>query len=441
MKTSTFYTCSLCSYQSLKWAGRCPECEAWNSFIAEEVQRETKLQKKIAAHARSAHEYEKVLENISCQTRSGIGIEELDRVIGGGIVAGSILLLTGEPGIGKSTLTLQIADALSEQGKKILYISGEESEEQISMRGKRLNLPLKNLKLLSETNLETILATAAQEKTDFLIVDSIQVIHSAALPGTAGSISQVRFCTEQIMEFAKPKKLPALIIGHVTKDGTLAGPRVLEHLVDGVFIIEGDRFQEFRMLRCMKNRFGSTNEVGVFEMQERGLTEVKNPSARFLESRRENTPGVALVCALEGVRPFIVEVQALTSPTRFGYPRRMASGFDVNRLNLLIAVLERHLGLNFGAQDVYVNVVGGLRLQDPACDLGICLAIISSFKKTALVPDTVFVGEVGLSGEIRKVIQAEKRLKEIGKMNFRIAPEKFDGRNILRDVVNKKMKF
>lgn len=423
MKITTLYTCSGCSYQSAKWLGRCPECEAWNSFAEEEVRKETGLKKQIRAHARTPQEFETISKNLKNVTRQKLGIEELDRVIGGGIVAGSLLLLTGEPGIGKSTLTLQIVDRLCQAGKNVLYVSGEESEEQISMRGARLGLALPKLKILSETNLETVLATVSEEKVDFLVVDSIQVMSSQNIPGGAGSVSQVRLCTEAIMEFAKPRRLPVLLIGHVTKDGTLAGPRVLEHLVDGVFMLEGDRFQDFRMLRALKNRFGSTNEVGIFEMAEKGLIEVKNPSAKFLESRQANTPGTALVCTLEGTRPFIVEVQALTSQTNFGYPRRTASGFDVNRLNLLIAVLERHLNINLSNQDVYVNVVGGLRLQDPACDLGICLAIASSLKKKALPPDAIFVGEVGLSGEIRQSIKKDLREREAKKLGLTIVPE------------------
>lgn len=423
MKIATLYTCTQCSYQSAKWLGRCPQCEAWNSFAEEEMKVELSRQKKMKAHARTPQDFTKILSGLSKETRHIVGIDELDRVLGGGIVPGALLLLTGEPGIGKSTLTLHVAERLCESGKNVLYVSGEESEEQISLRGKRLGLSLKNLKLLSESNLETILATATEEKPDFLIVDSIQVISSQAIPGGPGSVSQVRLCTEAISEFAKPKRLPVLLIGHVTKDGTLAGPRVLEHLVDGVFMFEGDRFHDFRMLRGLKNRFGPTNEVGVFEMTAQGLIEVKNPSAKFLEQRAENKPGVALVCAMEGTRPFIVEVQALVSETRFGYPRRTASGFDVNRLNLLIAVLEKHCGVNLGTSDVYVNVVGGLKLSDPACDLGMCMAILSSLRKIPLSAKAVFMGEVGLNGEIRKIFQVQQRKKEVEKIGLATVPQ------------------
>lgn len=422
MKISTLYSCAKCSYQSPKWLGRCPECEAWNSFSEEEVRQEPASKRKIKAHARTPQEFEQVIQKIGHEKRLRLGIDELDQVLGGGIVPGSLILLTGEPGIGKSTLTLQIADKLSNLGKKVLYVSGEESEEQISLRGGRLGLSLKNLQLLNESNLETILATTEEEKADFLIVDSIQVIHSQNIPGAAGSVSQVRLCTEAILEFAKPRRLPVLLIGHVTKDGTLAGPRVLEHLVDTVLYLEGSRTHDVRLLRGVKNRYGAVSEVGIFEMTETGLQEIKNPSEKFLAERHGATPGVALVATVEGTRPLIVEVQALTAETKFGYPRRTASGFDVNRLQLLIAVLERHLNLNLGNQDVYVNVVGGLKLQDPACDLGICLAIVSSLKKKILPSDTVFLGELGLTGEIRKPFKMEARKKEAEKLALKAVP-------------------
>lgn len=428
MKISTLYTCTQCSYQSSKWLGKCPQCEAWNSFSEEQVRAPSATQKKIKAHAREPKEFEEVVKNLEKETRQPVGISEVDRVLGEGIVPGSLLLLTGEPGIGKSTLTLQIADRLCTLGKKVLYVSGEESEDQISLRGKRLGLSLKNLKLLSETNLETILATVSEGNIDFLIVDSVQVISSQGIPGGAGSVSQVRLCTEAIMEFAKPKKLSVLLIGHVTKDGTLAGPRVLEHLVDCVLMFEGDRFHDFRVLRGLKNRFGATNEVGVFEMTQAGLKEIPNPSAKFLERHTSNKPGVALVCTIDGTRPFIVEVQALVSPTRFGYPRRMASGFDVNRLNLLIAIIERHLNINLGAHDVFVNVVGGLKITEPAADLGILMTILSSYKNKPLAKNTIFVGEVGLSGEIRKISQFDKRQAEIKRLGFSL--EKNEGAGI-----------
>lgn len=422
MKISTIYTCDQCSYQSSKWVGKCPQCEAWNSFVEEQIKKEPAGKRKIHAHARRTEEFGKIAESLKTQMRKPVGIQELDRVLGGGIIAGSILLFTGEPGIGKSTLILQIADKFSSLGEKILYVSGEESAEQISMRGQRLNLTLPNLKLLTETNLETILATTEEENPGLLIIDSIQVVSSQNIPGGAGSISQVRLCTEAIIEFAKPKRLPVILTGHVTKDGTLAGPRVLEHLVDAVFYLEGDRFQEMRILRGIKNRFGGTNEIGVFEMNEKGLSCVANPSARFLEQRSSNIPGVALISTIEGSRPFIVEVQALVSPTRFGYPRRTASGFDLNRLNLLIAVIEKHLRINLGTYDVFVKTVGGFRLAEPCADLGIVMAIISSFKNKTLPVKAVYAGEVGLSGEIQKSPQFAKRKKETEHLGFLLTP-------------------
>lgn len=424
MKVKSLYACKACGFQTPKWLGKCPDCEAWNSLV-EEIQKITPGKKsKLSAHARSPQEYLNILKTLDKETkRIETGISELDRVLGGGIIPGSMLLLGGEPGIGKSTLTLQICETLSVQKKSVLYFSGEESEDQISLRGKRLSLGLQNLKLLNEVHLETILATVEQEKPDFVVVDSIQVIFSDSLPSSAGTVSQVRYCTEALMNFAKPNNIPVLIIGHVTKDGSLAGPRVLEHLVDGVFLLEGDRFHEFRILRGMKNRFGPTNEVGIFEMNEYGMSEVKNPSEKFLGETQKNTPGVAIVCTMEGTRPLLVEVQALVTDTRFGYPRRTASGFDVNRLNLLIAVIERHLNTNLGAKDVFVNVVGGMKLTEPAADLGIILAILSSLKKIPLPEKTAFAGEVGLSGEIRKVMHAERREKETKKLGFTLLPK------------------
>lgn len=420
MKISTLYTCAQCSYQSSKWLGKCPQCEAWNSFAEEEVRKEPASKKRISAHARTPQDFEKIVKNLKSDFRQKTEISELDRVLGGGIVAGSMILLTGEPGIGKSTLTLQIADRLSASGKKVLYVSGEESEDQIGLRGSRLGLPLKNLQLLSESNLETILATTAEEKPEFLIVDSIQVVSSQNIPGGAGSVSQVRLCAETILEFAKPKRLPVLLTGHVTKDGTLAGPRVLEHLVDVVLYIEGSRTHDFRLLRGVKNRFGSVSEVGIFEMTSGGLNEIKNPAEFFIKDRQTTASGSSLIMTIEGNRPILLEVQALTNTTVFGYPVRKSSGFDVNRLQLLTAVLQKHLKANLGNQDIYVNVVSGYRLNDPAADLGVCLAILSSYFKKPLPRDLVAVGEVGLSAEIRTPKELAKLKKEIEKLGLKL---------------------
>jgi len=350
-------------------------------------------------------------------------IDEFDLVLGGGFVKDSLTLFSGEPGIGKSTLTLQICKNLCDQGKNILYISGEESIEQISMRAKRLQIKNQNLKLINSTNLESILATLKGLKFDFIVIDSIQVVQSDLIPGLAGSISQVRYCAEQLLNFAKNEKITILLIGHVTKDGDLAGPKTLEHLVDIVLNLEGDRYHEFRMLKSSKNRFGSCSEIGIFEMTNEGLKEVLNPSSKFIESRQKNAVGSCLSVAIEGNRSFIIEVQALTNITAFGYPKRTASGFDVNRLNLLIAVLQKHADINLSNQDVYINIVGGLKVKDPAIDLAVCLSIISSFKKSPLPENLVAIGEIGLCGEVRKVNQKEKREKEVKKMNLKIIEE------------------
>lgn len=347
------------------------------------------------------------------------GMEEFDRVIGGGIVSGNLMVLTGEPGIGKSTLSLQIADALASKIKKILYISGEESIEQISLRAHRLNFNPENLSLLNETEIEVIMETLKQEKPNFVIIDSIQVLSSKNFPSQAGSIQQVRYATEMFLEWGKKNGVPIMLIGHVTKEGNLAGPRVFEHLVDTVLFLEGNRYHQFRVLRTLKNRFGSTNELGVFEMNEKGLMEVKNASESFLTGRKEGAFGSIVTCTIEGSRPFLVEVQALTSLSLFGYPKRTASGFDVNRLQLLIAVLQNHAKLNFSNQDVYINVIGGLELKEPAADLAILLALASSLKKIPLPSELVAFGEVGLAGELRSVTDVEKRIKESEKLGFK----------------------
>lgn len=415
MKIKTLFICSNCTFTSPKWLGKCPACDQWNTFQEETIQTQTSSKKKIDAKPKETTPISQIPKETK---RIKTNIQELDRVLGEGIVNGSVLLLGGEPGIGKSTLTLQICGSLADQAEKIIYISGEESISQISLRAHRIQIIPENLKLLNNTNLEEILATLYMEKPNFAIIDSIQVIESQNIPGYAGTINQVRYCTEGLTNFAKETNTPILIIGHVTKEGNLAGPRVLEHLVDTVLQLEGDRYQNLRILRSQKNRFGSTNEVGIFEMKEKGLQEVKNPSASFLEERQKNAIGSCITCIIEGTRPLLVEVQALTNLTPFGYPKRTASGFDVNRLQLLIAVLQRHAGINLSNQDVYITTIGGIKLTEPAADLAVCLAIISSYKKKPLPENLTAIGEVDLTGQIRKVSQIEKRQKEVSKMNL-----------------------
>jgi DNA repair protein RadA/Sms len=417
MKLKTVYVCEQCQHQSSNWAGKCPHCNAWNSLIEDVVSKESIKQER-KQRAIKAPKATPLSETSKDFARTKTNLKEFDRVLGGGIVAGSLILLGGEPGIGKSTLTLQICATLSKQDKKILYISGEESVNQIAQRAKRLDIQAKNLLLINETLLESILACIKEEKPDIVIIDSIQVVSSTEINGLQGGVSQVRACTEQLMEYAKESGIPLIIISHVTKGGNLAGPKTLEHLVDTVLYLEGDRYHDMRLLRGIKNRFGSTNEVGLFEMTETGLTEVMDPSKHFLENRGVNTNGSCLTVTLEGNRPILVEIQALTNKTHFGYPKRATSGFDLNRLQLLIAVLQKHANINLSEQDVYVNVIGGLKLKDPSVDLAVCLAIISSFKKASLPPTNVAFGEIGLSGEIRKASQEKKRIQECKKLKL-----------------------
>jgi DNA repair protein RadA/Sms len=413
--------------------GQCPQCNSWNSFVEDVINIGKPANGSLSKTPRSLKVKAKTPVYLSDNTatkpatpRHLSGIEEFDRVMGNGIIPGSITLLSGEPGIGKSTLTLQIANQLA-KNLKVLLISGEESVEQIGARAKRLNLNEQNLQALNEYNLETIIETINQENPGLIIIDSIQVISSLDLPGTAGSITQVRYCTERLLEIAKTTNTPVILIGHVTKDGTLAGPKVLEHLVDTVLLFEGDRFQQFRILRASKNRFGSVSEVGIFEMTEKGLIEIKNPSQQFLEGRKVGAIGSAITVAVEGTRPFLVEVQALVSVSPFGYPKRTANGFDLNRLQILIAVLEKYAKLNLQNQDVFVNVVGGIKLNEPAADLAVLMAIVSSFLKKPLPLHAAISGEVGLSGELRKVSHSDKRKHEAEKLGFKeiISPEKF----------------
>ncbi len=423
MKTKTAYICSECGYQTPKWMGRCTSCGAWNTMQETVI---TQQQKKpssaygvpvhpIGGQIRRPMPINKVSYDSSPRYPSGI--RELDRVLGGGIVRGSLVLVGGDPGIGKSTLLLQLCRSIGED-KKVLYISGEESEGQIKLRAERLGISSPNLYLISETDVETAAGYIQEMKPDVAIIDSIQTMNRADIASASGSVPQVREAANLFMRTAKTTGCAMFIVGHVTKDGTLAGPRILEHMVDCVLYFEGDRQLSFRILRAVKNRFGSTNEIGVFEMRENGLCEVENPSAMLLEGRPENASGSCVVCTLEGSRGVLAEVQALVTPTGFGNPRRMSSGIDLNRVILLIAVLEKRARMNLSNSDVYINVAGGLRIDDTAVDLGVCAAIAAGQSDVPLPPDMVFIGEVGLGGELRSVMQLEKRLSEAAKMGF-----------------------
>ena len=354
----------------------------------------------------------------SAADRIPVPIAELDRVLGGGLVPGSLVLIGGDPGIGKSTLVLQTASLLGSSIGPVLYVSAEESAQQIKLRADRLGVPGDDLWVMSETDLSAVLAVADEQQPGLLVIDSIQTVAVDEISSAAGSVSQVRECTARLMEWAKPRNVPVMIVGHVTKEGTIAGPRVLEHMVDAVLYLEGDRHHQYRILRAVKNRFGSTDEVGVFEMADVGLREVRNPSEAFLEERDGSASGSTVAVTVEGTRPILVEVQALTTSTAFGMPRRSANGFDTNRLQLLVAVLQKRVGLGLGSQDIYANVVGGLRITEPAADLPLAIAVASSFKDRQVEPRTVAIGEIGLSGELRSVGQLERRLQEARRLGF-----------------------
>ena len=421
-KIQTIYVCSKCDAQFPKWAGRCLSCGAWGTIEVQSQKREASRAsaRDLEALAGEVIDFEKIDGKEVARIKSGIG--ELDQVLGGGIVPGSLVLLGGEPGIGKSTLVLQLAERCQVSDVKCqvfaLYVSGEESAEQIKMRMDRLGIESKGLKFLGETDIETICATINKEKPRLAIVDSIQTMYFSGVPSESGSLNQVRACTVKLLEVAKKNHIPIFITGHVTKEGLVAGPKTLEHLVDTVLYLEGDQHHFFRLLRSVKNRFGSTNEVGVFEMREKGLIEVKNPSEVFLQERDQREAGSVITAVMEGSRAFLVEVQALVSRTSFGYPQRKASGFDYNRLSLLIAVLTQRCKLPLGNQDVHLNLAGGIKIAEPAIDLAVCLAIASAFKNKPLDPKLVAFGEIGLGGEIRRVGQIEKRLTEAEKLGF-----------------------
>ncbi len=414
MKSKVLYICSECGYESAKWIGKCPDCGGWNTF-AEEVVVTSKTSKKVTQSYSSPVKLSTV--STTKDTRIPTGIEEFDRVLGGGIVSGSLVLVGGEPGIGKSTILLQLIKSL-EKSTSFFYVSGEESEKQLKMRADRLHIT-KDFYLLTETDINSIIKNAQDIKPDILIIDSVQTMYNPDIASAPGTVSQVRDVTLSLMKFAKDTSIAVFIVGHVTKDGNLAGPKVLEHMVDCVLHFEGERHQSHRILRAVKNRFGSTNEIGVFEMTGEGLKEVKNPSLMMLSGRPEKTSGSTVICTLEGTRPLLAEVQSLVSQTFFPAPRRMMTGADFNRVNMLIAVLEKRVGYNLSNQDIYVNIVGGIKISEPAADLGIICAIASGFKNAEISPDIALIGEVGLTGELRAVVQLEKRLAELSKLGFK----------------------
>lgn len=416
-KAKTIFFCQNCGFESSKWMGQCPACKEWNSF-AEEPQTLTK--KTAAGNVRKDTPQPKTLSEIEMNqaARMSTGMGELDRVLGGGIVQGSLVLVGGDPGIGKSTLLLQVCRNLSDAGKKVLYISGEESLQQIRLRAERMGSFTEHLLILCETDLQAIRETITRLQPQVVVIDSIQTMYNESVSSAPGSVSQVRESTGVLMQIAKTQNITVFIVGHVTKEGVVAGPRVLEHMVDTVLYFEGDRYASYRVLRGVKNRFGSTNEIGVFEMRGSGLAEVANPSEYMLEGKPENASGSIVACTMEGTRPVLLEVQALVCQSSLAFPRRTADGTDLNRVNLLMAVLEKRAGLRVSSCDAYINIAGGIRMNEPALDLGIVLAVASSMKDTPIDEKTIAFGEVGLSGEVRSVTMPEQRVREAKKLGF-----------------------
>lgn len=453
MKTKTIYVCSECGASFPKWMGKCTTCNSWNT-IEEEIVKSSPSSSKISvmsAPSTGTASPKRISEIDSSQeARTLTGMGELDRVLGGGLVRGSLVLVGGDPGIGKSTLLLQICEHLGKT-QNILYVSGEESQRQIKLRADRLGITTENLKVYSETNMDYITDCIFREKPDVLIIDSVQTMYNPEIQSTPGNTAQIKDVTTVLMKIAKENSISVFVVGHVTKEGSLAGPKILEHMVDCVLYFEGERHQSFRILRAVKNRFGSTNEIGVFEMKGCGLEEVPNPSMAMLSGRPENVPGSCIICTMEGMRPVLAEVQALVTPTSFGNPRRMASGPDLSRSIMLMAVLEKRGGLKMSAFDAYVNIVGGLKIAEPAADLGLVLALASSYFGCSMDSDTVAIGEVGLTGELRACSFLEARVAECEKLGFKrcIIPainlkklKKFDGIELIpcsniQDVISK----
>lgn len=416
-KKKTVFFCQNCGYESAKWLGQCPACHEWNTFVEEAL---TAPSSSVSGKRLDTNIKPSTLDEITTadESRLTTHMEEFDRVLGGGIVKGSLVLIGGDPGIGKSTLLLELTRNLCSDHVKMLYISGEESLSQIKMRAGRIGSFTSDLSILCETDLDTISAVIDRTRPSLVIIDSIQTMYSEAVGSAPGSVSQVRESTNVLMHIAKTMGITVFVVGHVTKEGNVAGPRVLEHMVDTVLYLEGDRYASYRVLRGVKNRFGSTNEIGVFEMKGAGLVEVKNPSEYMLAGRPEGASGSVVACSMEGTRPILIEIQALVTRSNFGMPRRTAVGCDYNRVNLLMAVLEKRLGLKLSDYDAYVNVTGGMRMNEPAVDLGIVMAIVSSYKDTPIDDHIICFGEVGLSGEVRSVTNAEQRVREAAKLGF-----------------------
>ncbi|MCA1216144.1 DNA repair protein RadA [Bacillus amyloliquefaciens] len=426
-KSKTKFICHSCGYESAKWMGKCPGCGAWNTMVEETIKKAPANRRATFSHSVQTVQKPSPITSIetSEEPRVQTKLEEFNRVLGGGVVKGSLVLIGGDPGIGKSTLLLQVSAQLADTAGSVLYISGEESVKQTKLRADRLGINSQMLHVLSETDMEYISSAIQEMKPAFVVVDSIQTVYQSDITSAPGSVSQVRECTAELMKIAKTNGIPIFIVGHVTKEGSIAGPRLLEHMVDTVLYFEGERHHTFRILRAVKNRFGSTNEMGIFEMREEGLTEVLNPSEIFLEERSAGASGSSIVASMEGTRPILVEIQALISPTSFGNPRRMATGIDHNRVSLIMAVLEKRVGLLLQNQDAYLKVAGGVKLDEPAIDLAVAVSIASSFRDTPPNPADCFIGEVGLTGEVRRVSRIEQRVKEAAKLGFKrmIIPE------------------
>lgn len=416
-KVKTKWICQNCGYETAKYLGKCPDCNQWNTLVEETVEVVSGGGvKAVLNDIKPCLVNEIALDN---SIRFSTGIDEFDRVLGGGLVQGSLILLAGDPGIGKSTILLQTGKAICKNGRKALYVSAEESASQVKLRAERLGVNSSSLYIYSQTNFEAIKKQIEELKPEILIVDSIQAVYSNEISSSCGSVSQIRECTNILMDIAKNKNITVVVIGHVTKEGNIAGPKVLEHMVDTVIYFEGDRYKSYRLLRCMKNRFGTTNEVGVFNMCDDGLHEISNPSELFLEERdKSNTPGSVIIATNEGSRPLLLEIQSLVGTTSYPSPRRVSNGIDYNRLLQILAVLEKRMGLNLSKQDVYVNVIGGLDIDEPAADLGVALAVATCARDVVVDSKTVIVGEIGLSGEIRAVNNLEKRIKEAEKLGF-----------------------